>query len=170
MTGRLEGKVALITGAGSGMGRAAAELFAGEGARVVVADVDDDAGNDAVAAVARAGGDATFVHGRRRRVGRLRGDGRGRDATPTAALHVLYNNAGIFPADDGGVLDTPEATWDRVMDVNLKGVWLGLQGRDPGDARVGRRLDRQRRVVRRADGRGDRADRVHREQGRRARR
>jgi NAD(P)-dependent dehydrogenase (short-subunit alcohol dehydrogenase family) len=43
------------------------------------------------------------------------------------ALHVLYNNAGVFPADDGGVLDTPESTWERVMDVNLKGVWLGCK-------------------------------------------
>jgi NAD(P)-dependent dehydrogenase (short-subunit alcohol dehydrogenase family) len=42
-------------------------------------------------------------------------------------LHVLYNNAGIFPTDDAGVTDTPEATWDRVMDVNLKGVWLGCR-------------------------------------------
>jgi NAD(P)-dependent dehydrogenase (short-subunit alcohol dehydrogenase family) len=47
------------------------------------------------------------------------------------ALHVLYNNAGIFPADDGGVLDTPESTWARVMDVNLKGVWLGCRSAIP---------------------------------------
>ena len=59
--GRLEGKVALITGAGSGMGRAAAELFAAEGARVVVSDVDENAGNETVEAVRAAGGDATFV-------------------------------------------------------------------------------------------------------------
>ena len=61
MTARLEGKVALITGAGSGMGRAAAELFAREGARVVITDVVDDSGNAAVAAVRAAGGDATYV-------------------------------------------------------------------------------------------------------------
>ena len=42
-------------------------------------------------------------------------------------LHVLYNNAGIFPADDGGATETPESTWERVMDVNLKGVWLGCK-------------------------------------------
>ena len=45
----------------------------------------------------------------------------------SARSHVLYNNAGIFPADDGGVTETPEATWERVMDVNLKGVWLGCK-------------------------------------------
>jgi NAD(P)-dependent dehydrogenase (short-subunit alcohol dehydrogenase family) len=47
------------------------------------------------------------------------------------ALHVLYNNAGVFPADDGGVLDTPESTWERVMQVNLKGVWLGCKAGIP---------------------------------------
>jgi NAD(P)-dependent dehydrogenase (short-subunit alcohol dehydrogenase family) len=47
------------------------------------------------------------------------------------ALHVLYNNAGIFPDDDGGVLDTPEATWQRVMEINLKGVWLGCRAGIP---------------------------------------
>jgi NAD(P)-dependent dehydrogenase (short-subunit alcohol dehydrogenase family) len=130
MTGRLEGKVALITGAGSGMGRAAAELFAGEGARVVVTDVVDDAGNAAVAAVRAASGDATYV----------RADVSNwsdcvamvQCATDTyGALHVLYNNAGIFPADDGGVLDTPESTWQKVMDINLKGVWLGCKAGIP---------------------------------------
>ena len=129
MTGRLEGKVALITGAGSGMGRAA-ELFRGEGARVVITDVVDDAGNAAVAAVRAAGGDATYV----------RADVSSWSdcvamvhcATDTyGALHVLYNNAGIFPADDGGVLDTPESTWQKVMDINLKGVWLGCKAGIP---------------------------------------
>src|SRR6478752_2832009 len=53
-------------------------------------------------------------------------------ATDTyGGLHVLYNNAGIFPADDGGVLDTPESTWQKVMDINLKGVWLGCKAGIP---------------------------------------
>jgi len=130
MTARLEGKVALITGAGSGMGRAAAELFAREGARVVITDVVDDAGNAAVAGVRAAGGDATYV----------RADVSSwsdcvamvQCATDSyGALHVLYNNAGIFPADDGGVLDTPESTWQKVMEINLKGVWLGCKAGIP---------------------------------------
>ena len=130
MTARLEGKVALITGAGSGMGRAAAELFAREGARVVITDVVDDAGNAVVAAVRAAGGDATYV----------RADVSSwsdcvamvQCATDSyGALHVLYNNAGIFPADDGGVLDTPESTWQQVMEINLKGVWLGCKAGIP---------------------------------------
>jgi NAD(P)-dependent dehydrogenase (short-subunit alcohol dehydrogenase family) len=130
MTGRLEGKVALITGAGSGMGRAAAELFAGEGARVVVSDVNEKAGDEAVTAVRAAGGQATFV---RANVAEW-DDCQAMVAaamTTYGALHVLYNNAGVFPADDGGVLDTPQATWRKVMAVNLEGVWLGCKAGIP---------------------------------------
>lgn len=130
MTSRLDGKVALITGAGSGMGRAAAELFAGEGARVVVTDVVDDAGAATVDAIRRAGGEATYV-----RADVAQWDdcvAMVRAATDAyGALHVLYNNAGVFPADDGGVLDTPETTWNRVMEINLKGVWLGCRAGIP---------------------------------------
>jgi NAD(P)-dependent dehydrogenase (short-subunit alcohol dehydrogenase family) len=130
MTGRLEGKVALITGAGSGMGRSAAELFASEGARVVVTDVVDDAGNATVAAVHAAGGDATYVRADVSRAADCAA--MVQCATDTyGGLHVLYNNAGIFPADDGGVLDTPESTWEKVMEINLKGVWLGCRAGIP---------------------------------------
>jgi NAD(P)-dependent dehydrogenase (short-subunit alcohol dehydrogenase family) len=130
VTGRLDGKVALITGSGSGMGRSAAELFAREGARVVVTDVVDDAGTATVDAVRQAGGDATYV-----RADVSRSDdceAMVRCATDTyGGLHVLYNNAGIFPGDDGGVLDTPEPTWEAVMEINLKGVWLGCRAGIP---------------------------------------
>ncbi len=126
--GRLEGKVALITGAASGMGRSAAELFAGEGARVVVSDVVD--GHAVVDTIRAAGGDATFVLADVSRADDC--DAMVRAAMHTyGALHVLYNNAGIFPDDDGGVLDTPESTWQRVMEINLKGVWLGCRAGIP---------------------------------------
>jgi NAD(P)-dependent dehydrogenase (short-subunit alcohol dehydrogenase family) len=120
---RLEAKVALITGGGSGIGRAAARLFAAEGAKVVVADLVGDAARATADELIAAGGQAVAV---------------GADVTDEAhvaaiaaaamdaygALHVLFNCAGIFPGDDGGLLDTPPQTWDKVMDVNLKGVWL----------------------------------------------
>jgi NAD(P)-dependent dehydrogenase (short-subunit alcohol dehydrogenase family) len=123
---RLDGKVALITGAGAGMGRTAAELFAAEGARVVVADAAEDAGTGTVDAVRAAGGDAAFVQVDVSDAVQV--EAMVRFATSTyGGLHVLYNNAGIFPADDGGTLETPEATWERVMAVNLKGVWLGCR-------------------------------------------
>jgi NAD(P)-dependent dehydrogenase (short-subunit alcohol dehydrogenase family) len=128
--GRLEGKVALITGGGSGMGRCASELFAREGARIVIADYDDAAGTSVVDAVKQAGGAASFVRADVSNAADC--DAMVQHALDEfGALHVLYNNAGVFPGDDGGVLDTPEATWERVMDINLKGVWLGCRAGIP---------------------------------------
>jgi NAD(P)-dependent dehydrogenase (short-subunit alcohol dehydrogenase family) len=124
--GRLDGKVSLVTGGGNGMGREAAVLFAAEGARVMVVDTDENAGRATVAAIGAAGGDAAFapadVADEDQVVEMVR-------ATVTAfgGLHVLYNNAGIFPVDDGGAVETPSSTWDQVMAVNLKGVWLGCK-------------------------------------------
>jgi len=123
VAGRLADKVALITGAGSGIGQVAAALFAAEGAAVVVADVDADGAARTVAAVEGGGGRALAV------VADVADEAGAAVAVAAAAerfgaLHVVFNNAGIFPGDDGGVLDTPAETWDRVMAVNLKGVWL----------------------------------------------
>jgi len=124
--GRLDGKVAVITGAASGMGMVAAKLFAREGAKVVVADVTDEAGEATAAEIRDGGGEALFVHADvsdEQQVAGLM------DATMRryGSLTVLYNNAGIFPADDASVIDTPGSTWDRVMAINLKGVYHGCK-------------------------------------------
>jgi NAD(P)-dependent dehydrogenase (short-subunit alcohol dehydrogenase family) len=119
--GRLEGKVCLITGAGSGIGRASALLFAGEGARVVVADVDDRGAKATVADIKKAGGEAVVEHV---------------DVTDEAdtvamtarvvrklkRIDVLFNNAGISGVGD--VIETEPDLFDRVMSVNVRGVYL----------------------------------------------
>lgn len=123
---RLDGKVALITGAAGGIGRVAAELFAAEGARVVIADVTEGEGKTVVEAISDAGGHAAFVKADVSDA--VDAEAMVRFAVDTfGGLHVLYNNAGVLPPDDAGTLDTPESTWDRVMAVNLKGVWLGCK-------------------------------------------
>jgi len=123
---RLEGKVAVITGAGSGMGRVAAQLFSAEGARVVVAEFDERAGRETVEMVSAAGGEASFV----------RTDVSSESDAAAMVAHaldrygkvdILYNNAGIMPEPDHSVIDTDVATWDRVMAVNLRGVFLGCK-------------------------------------------
>jgi len=129
MTDRLKGKVALITGAGMGMGREASRLFAEEGARIVVADIDGAAAQGTVELIDRAGGQAVAVSGDvaiEADVQRMIDEGVGR----FGALHVLYNNAGVLWKDrDRSVLQTDEKWWDRVMAINLKSVvWVTKHG------------------------------------------
>jgi NAD(P)-dependent dehydrogenase (short-subunit alcohol dehydrogenase family) len=120
MAGRLEGKVCVITGAGGGMGREAAIVFTGEGARVCVADLDLELAEDTVA---ECPGDAYPL-----RVNVADEDDVRSMYAATAerygGIDVLYNNAGISPADDASVLDTSVEAWQRVQDVNTKGVFL----------------------------------------------
>ncbi len=117
--GRLDGKVAVITGAAGGIGREAALLFSAEGASVCVADMLDDQG-EKTAAECR---DAVFEH---------------MDVTDTESVQsvlektvaryggidILYNNAGIMPPDDASILETEPETWERVQAVNTRGVYL----------------------------------------------
>jgi NAD(P)-dependent dehydrogenase (short-subunit alcohol dehydrogenase family) len=125
--GRLDDKVALITGGGSGMGAIACRRFVAEGARVVVADFNEESG---AAVAAELGDRATFVRADVSNAADCEAMVAHAVAT-FGGLHVLYNNAGVFPADDGGALETPESTWDRVMQINLKGVWLGCKAGIP---------------------------------------
>ncbi len=120
---RLEGKVALITGAGSGMGALAAEVFACEGATVVATDISAEGLRATVERVSAAGGRIAGLDGDVTRAGDVR---RWFDEAVRAfgRLDVLYNNAGIFPDEDESVLEMDEAVFQRVIDVNLKGVAL----------------------------------------------
>lgn len=129
MAERLKNKVVLITGAGMGMGREASVLFAEEGARVVVADIDGKAAAETVALVEKTGGQALAVTGDvalEADVQRMIAEG----AARFGALHVLYNNAGVLWKDrDRSVLETDDKWWDRVMAINLKSVfWVTKHG------------------------------------------
>jgi NAD(P)-dependent dehydrogenase (short-subunit alcohol dehydrogenase family) len=121
--GKLDGKVALITGAGSGIGRATALLLAGEGARVVVADCAPVPGKETAEMIKEAGGDAVFVEvdvsasTDARRMVETTVDTYGR-------IDILFNNAGI-QGPVGRLADIPEDGWDKVMNVNLKSAFLG---------------------------------------------
>src|SRR3954470_21322475 len=118
MSGRLEGKNAVVTGAGSGIGLATARRFAAEGAHVVCADLDAEAGEKAAAEV---GGlfaqvdvaDEEQVRGLFERA-----------VAEYGRVHVAFNNAGISPPDDDSILDTGLEAWDRVQRVNLTSVYL----------------------------------------------
>lgn len=133
---RLEGKVAIITGAGSGIGREAALIFAREGARVAVGDMNDEAGKATVSEIESGGGEALFVHTDVSRAASVEDLVRQTEER-FGKLDVIFNNAGIFPDTDGSVTDTSEDVWDLVMNVNLKGVFLGCKYAIPAMLRSG---------------------------------
>lgn len=119
--GRLQGKVALITGAASGIGRASALLFAREGAAVAVADINEKAGRMVANEITSTGGRAFFVPADVTRAAHCQRVVRA-VAGKFGALHILFNNAGIIRR--ASVLELSEAEWDRVMDVNVKSIFL----------------------------------------------
>jgi NAD(P)-dependent dehydrogenase (short-subunit alcohol dehydrogenase family) len=133
---RLEGKVALITGGGAGIGLESARLFAREGARVAVVDVNDAAGQEAVAELQASGSEAVFV---RADVGQAEDSQSMVRAAEDAfgRLDILFNNAGISHAQDGDAMSTEEDVWDLTMRVNLKGVFLGCKYGIPALRRAG---------------------------------
>jgi len=133
---RLREKVALITGAGSGIGRESALLFASEGARVVVADVDDAAAKDTVAQIQKNGGEAVSVRADVSQASeseRMVAEAEHR----FGRLQILFNNAGIMDGRDDNAMTTDEAVWERTMAVNLKGVFLGCKYGIPALRRAG---------------------------------
>jgi len=118
MPGRLEGKVAVITGAASGIGRESARRFAEEGAGVCVVDLADEPGEETAREI-----DGLYVHAD------VTDEGDAQRMYEEAAerfggIDVLFNNAGISPSDDASILDTGLEAWQRVQDVNLKSVFL----------------------------------------------
>jgi len=133
---RLQGKVALITGGGGGIGRETALLFAKEGAQIVVVDVNDGAGQDTVHDVGAQGGQAIYIHADVAKAADC--------AAMVAAaeerfgkLTILFNNAGIMHSKDDDAVETEEDIWDLTMAINLKGVFLGCKYGIPALRRAG---------------------------------
>jgi NAD(P)-dependent dehydrogenase (short-subunit alcohol dehydrogenase family) len=131
---RLEGKIAIITGAGSGMGRAAAKRFAEEGAKVVVADINDS-GSETAAEIKAAGGEAVFVKTD------ISKEEDCRKMVDTAVknfgkLNVLYNNAAL-PQKEKSFVDISNEEWDRIMNVNLRGPFMACKAAYPEFVKAG---------------------------------
>ena len=170
MAGRLGGKVAMVTGAGSGIGRAAATLFAREGAAVAVVDLAGQAAADTTAAIAAEGGRAMAVTADVSDRGQVDA-AFGLVAAELGPPDVLYNNAGVNSASS--VLDATDDDWDRCFAVNARGTFPVLQRGRPADGGRRTRVDHQpgigggagrdsqlRRLLR-GQGRRGRADPVH---------
>lgn len=133
---RLSTKVALITGAASGIGRESALLFSREGASVVVVDVNQQSGEETVAQIESAGGSAIFV-----RADISRADDCGQMIEMAertfGKLNILFNNAGVMLGDDGDAQATDEQVWDQTMNINAKGVFFGCKYGIPALRRAG---------------------------------
>lgn len=131
MPGTLENKVALITGAGSGIGRASALTFAREGAKIVVADVNAQGAEETVSLIKELGGDSIFVYAD------VSNDGDveamvAKAVSAYGRLDCAHNNAGISTQGRGSLThEFPDDLWDKIIDINLKGVWLCMKHEIP---------------------------------------
>lgn len=133
---RLQNKVTLITGGSSGIGRETALRFAQEGARVVVVDVSDAAGQETVSLIKQAGGEAAYCHADVSKPADCENMIAFAETT-YGQLNVLFNNAGIMHSDDDNAITTTEAVWDLTMAINVKGVFFGCKYGIPALRRAG---------------------------------
>ncbi|WP_457636693.1 glucose 1-dehydrogenase [Oceanithermus sp.] len=133
---RLKDKVALITGAGSGIGKESALLFASEGAAVAVVDVNEESGQAVADEILRRGGKAIFI---KADVSKAEGAERMVAETEKAfgKLNVLFNNAGVMISEDGDAISTSEEVWEKTLAINAKGVFLGCKYGIPALRRAG---------------------------------
>ena len=133
---RLKDKVALITGAGSGIGRESALLFAKEGAKIVVVDINETTGNETVATIQNQDGDAFLVEAN------IAKEEDARCMVEKAEekygrLNIVFNNAGIMHSDDSDAIGTDVDVWNETIEINLKGVFLGCKFGIPALQRAG---------------------------------
>ncbi|MBK8500948.1 MAG: glucose 1-dehydrogenase [Saprospiraceae bacterium] len=133
---RLENKVALITGAGNGIGRATALLFAAEGAKIVAVDLKDKDGLETVKMIKEQGYSGIFVHADVSKSADCEHMISEAEST-FGQLNILFNNAGIMHDDDGDAVSTEESVWDLTMNVNVKSVFFGCKYGIPALRRAG---------------------------------
>lgn len=133
---RLKDKVAIITGGSSGIGRATCLLFAQEGASVVIVDINDDGGQETLASIQAAGGEAIYVHANQANAADCQKMIQTAEET-YGKVDVLFNNAGISHANDDDAINTTEDVWDLTFDVNVKGVFLCCKYGIPALRRAG---------------------------------
>ncbi len=136
MPQEFDGKVALVTGGSSGIGRAASIAYAGRGAKVVVADVDAQGGEETVGMIREAGGEAAMVQADVSIASQVQAmvDG---TVGLYGRLDFAFNNAGVAGRDIARTSDYSEDDWDRVIGINLKGVWLCMKAQIPQMVRQG---------------------------------
>jgi len=133
---RLKDKVALITGAGSGIGKETALLFAAEGASVVAVDYNPGPNEEVVAAIQAAGGKAIAVKADVSKASDCEAMVKAAEDT-YGKLNIVFNNAGISHADDDDAIATSEEVWDLTFQINVKGVFLGCKYAIPALRRAG---------------------------------